>query len=538
MKTAPSEQDKDQQRNADEQAEKGAVGQWLRLLLAAYRVGVLAMLPALVAAEWMSAVSGWPSPLEPVAEKLVEWTPLPMATFLLLNLPYAVVPLALLGTVALLLLGGGVAGVIHSAVGHGPVGTVAAGGAVAFLTAFVFGPFAGGPDVLLVTVYGVVLLLFDFSAGRRPSGEMGWFGIAVRRRPTQPRFKATGARAEVLGGLITFTRRQAILDTALMVGGVALTGAAVAAVPRLQPEADHELFPYHPPLRPSGFDIPGLAEPVTPVAGFYTNSKDLLPPRPGPASLRIHGLVDRPLNLTFDRVQRLPREDRLITMECIDNPVGGPLIGTALWSGVRLGWLVHRTLPWTAATELVVESWDGYSQSVPIQVVIRSRALLAYGMNGGTLSADHGYPFRVIIPGLYGFKCVKWVRSISLAAKAEIGLWQRRGWTQAATIRTTTRIEAAIHAGGKLLVAGTAFAGGKGVARVQVRVNRGPWIEAALAPALSRDTWRQWKCLAPASGTVLVEARAVDGSDVAQTAAVHGSYPSGATGYASRMVSL
>jgi hypothetical protein len=186
---------------------------------------------------------------------------------------------------------------------------------------------------------------------------------------------------------------------------------------------------------------------------------------------------------------------------------------------------------------------DGHVDSVPLALALGDHALLAYGMNGAWLPRAHGYPLRALVPGLYGFKNVKWLRAVEVVEGDYLGHWQQRGWTQTAVIHTTARIDVVRPlAGRRLLVAGVAFGGARGVRRVDVRLGGGPWHPAVLhTPPLSGMTWVQWQvllALPAAGGTATVEARATDGRGHLQEATARPSFPDGPTGLHSVTITL
>jgi DMSO/TMAO reductase YedYZ molybdopterin-dependent catalytic subunit len=175
---------------------------------------------------------------------------------------------------------------------------------------------------------------------------------------------------------------------------------------------------------------------------------------------------------------------------------------------------------------------DGHADSIPLALVRQPDVMLAYAMDGAYLEPAHGYPARMLVPGSYGFKSIKWVEHIELVAGSFAGTWQERGWTASALVHTMARIDVARRAPGGVLAAGVAFAGTRGIRAVQARANGGAWHTAVLhAPPLSSLTWVQWRCLVPAQGRVTLEARAIDGAGMVQDGRASDIYPAGATGY-------
>jgi DMSO/TMAO reductase YedYZ molybdopterin-dependent catalytic subunit len=304
-----------------------------------------------------------------------------------------------------------------------------------------------------------------------------------------------------------------------------------------------------PPLPPgSDLHIPGLSSFLTPNGSFYRVDTALLLPEVDPATwqLRIHGMVQREVTLTFDELLRRPLTEDYITLTCVSNPVGGPYAGNAKWLGASLANLIRQARPLTGADQLLCTSVDGFTSGTPLQVVLDGRdALLAVAMNGQALPVAHGFPARMVVPGLYGYvSACKWVTDIEVTTFAAAdAYWAQRGWSQQAPIKTESRIDVpaagATIAAGRTPVAGVAWAQHKGVAAVEVRVDRGPWRQARLAAVPDIDTWRQWVWEWDAApGTHLLEARATDATGYTQTAMQAQPVPDGASGYPSATVTV
>jgi DMSO/TMAO reductase YedYZ molybdopterin-dependent catalytic subunit len=297
------------------------------------------------------------------------------------------------------------------------------------------------------------------------------------------------------------------------------------------------------PRLPPGVNlrIPGLAPFVTPNAAFYRVDTALLVPQVPPRHwrLRIHGMVRREINITFDELLQLPLLEDYITLCCVSNPVGGPYIGNARWLGAPLAPLLRRAGIRAGADQLLCTSADGFTSGTPIQVVIDGRdALLAIGMNGQPLPTAHGFPARLVIPGLYGYvSATKWITDIEVTTfAARTAYWAQRGWSTRAPIKTECRIDAPRSdpriRPGPATVAGVAWAQHKGVEAVEVRIDGRPWQPAQLAAVPGIDTWRQWTAQWDARpGTHRIQARATDATGYTQTAATEPPEPNGATGY-------
>ena len=304
-----------------------------------------------------------------------------------------------------------------------------------------------------------------------------------------------------------------------------------------------------PPL-PAGSDlhIPGLSSFITPNDSFYRVDTALLLPQVDPSTwqLRIHGMVQREVTITFAELLKRPLIEDYVTLTCVSDPVGGPYVGNAKWLGASLAALIRQARPRAGASQLLCTSVDGFTSGTPLQVVLDGRdALLAVAMNGTALPVEHGFPARMVIPGLYGYvSATKWVTDIEVTTfAAASAYWVERGWSQQAPIKTESRIDVpAIGATlrpGPTPVAGVAWAQHKGVAAVEVRVDRGPWHEARLAAVPDIDTWRQWVWEWQATpGNHLLEARATDKTGYTQTAVQAQPPPNGASGYPSATVTV
>jgi DMSO/TMAO reductase YedYZ molybdopterin-dependent catalytic subunit len=293
---------------------------------------------------------------------------------------------------------------------------------------------------------------------------------------------------------------------------------------------------------PAGTDlhIPGLTPFVTSDADFYRVDTALVLPQVSPSSwqLRIHGMVNREITLTFEDLIKRPLIEDYITLCCVSNPVGGPYIGNAKWLGASLAAVLREAGIKAGADQLLCTSVDGFTSGTPVQTVMDGRdALLAVAMNGQPLPVAHGFPARMVVPGLYGYvSATKWVTDINVTTFAgNYAFWAQRGWSQQAPIKTECRIDvpnlSPVKAG-TTAVAGVAWAQHKGIEAVQVRVDGGPWQEAQLAAVPGIDSWRQWVWDWNATpGRHLLEARATDKTGYTQTSVQAQPEPNGASGY-------
>jgi DMSO/TMAO reductase YedYZ molybdopterin-dependent catalytic subunit len=265
---------------------------------------------------------------------------------------------------------------------------------------------------------------------------------------------------------------------------------------------------------------------ITPTADFYRVSKNSVDPVVPQAGWRLEVRGSRgSSSYTLAQLRDLPSITMFATLACISNPVGGDWIGNARWTGVPLAALLQQAGIGSSTQDVVLRAADGYSDSIPIERAISPLCFLAYEMNGAPLATGHGFPLRLIVPGIYGMKNVKWVTSIELADHDYRGFWQSRGWDDAAHYKLMSRIDIA-HEG---LVAGVAFSGDRGVSSVQVRIADGPWQEAELRPALSPLSWVLWSLKADVQGKgVMVRMKSADGEyQIAQPAPP---FPEGSSG--------
>ena len=363
---------------------------------------------------------------------------------------------------------------------------------------------------------------------------------------------STGASASAAGGPVGQADRRQFLRLAGLIGAAGAAavaagqtvaslvqdaGAAVARLVLPEPARKAAAIPAS-----ASIDVDGVVPFVTDRTDFYRIDTVLAPPSIEPAewSLRIHGLVDNEVTLTMDDVLDLPLEEHHITLTCVSNPVGGDLVGTATWLGYPIRALLGRARPRREADMVLSHSFDGFTASTPLPALTDDRdALLAVGMNGGPLPPEHGFPARLVVPGLYGFvSATKWVTELEVTRFDEkTAYWTDRGWDASAPILVASRIEVpkplATVSAGDLRAGGTAWAQRSGIERVEVRLDDGDWTEATLAEEVTIDTWRQWRAdfseVEPGSHTLTVRATDKDGN--VQTAKRRDSIPNSATGH-------
>ncbi|GAA0429518.1 hypothetical protein Acor_40350 [Acrocarpospora corrugata] len=297
-----------------------------------------------------------------------------------------------------------------------------------------------------------------------------------------------------------------------------------------------------PPL-PAGVDfkLPNLSPFTTPNHDFYRVDTALVVPSVDPKSwsLKIHGMVDKPIEITFDELLRRPLTEADVTLTCVSNEVNGPYVGNARWLGVRMADILREAGLHADADMLLSTSTDGFTCGTPVDIVMDGRdALFAIAMNGEVLPVAHGFPVRQVVPGLYGYvSATKWVTDIKVTRyDLDEAYWTPRGWSAKGPIKTGSRIDVPRNKvkPGRNTIAGVAWAQHRGIEKVEVQVDEGEWRVARLAEVPNLDTWRQWAIewdFTP--GLHNIRCRATDGTGQTQTANGAPPAPSGATGYPS-----
>jgi DMSO/TMAO reductase YedYZ molybdopterin-dependent catalytic subunit len=352
--------------------------------------------------------------------------------------------------------------------------------------------------------------------------------------------------------------RRRFIGTSLAVAGVAVASGVIGrlvleqergAEPVGVPTIPEPIDPV-PGLEPgTDFGIGGLSPVVTPNADFYRIDTSLITPRLDAATweLTVSGMVDRPLLLTYDELLARPMVEQYVTIACVSNEVGGDLVGNALWRGALLRDLLDEAGVQPGATQVVGRAYDGWTCGFPTEWVMTDArdALVAVAMNGEPLPGEHGFPARLIVPGLFGYvSATKWLTDIELTTwDAFDAYWVPLGWAKEGPILTQSRIDlpraqSSVPAG-EVAIAGVAWAPDRGVSRVEVQVDDGAWQEAELAVAISDATWVQWRFPWDAApGEHLLKVRATDGEGDLQEERVTRPPPDGARGYHTISVSV
>jgi DMSO/TMAO reductase YedYZ molybdopterin-dependent catalytic subunit len=294
-------------------------------------------------------------------------------------------------------------------------------------------------------------------------------------------------------------------------------------------------------------DIPGLTPEITSAADHYVVDINIIQPsvEADDWKLRVFGDVDNPMELTFSELQRAFKVvQEFSVLACVSNEVGGTLVGHSAWGGVRLADVLDRARIRSDAVDIIFRAADGYSDSIPVHVARRPTSLIAVSQNGRPLTQEHGFPCRVRVPSIYGMKNVKWLESIEVVPIDYEGYWQDRGWSDEAEVKTQSRIDVAgddfaATLGRPTWIAGVAWAGERGISRVEVSVDGGrTWSDARLKDPISELSWRLWayRWTPDKAGDHVAMCRATDGSGAVQTATEADPHPDGASGYDSATV--
>lgn len=371
--------------------------------------------------------------------------------------------------------------------------------------------------------------------------------LLLRVQPDEPGRAESGATTA--GGT-----RRAVLVALGVAGLAAAAGEAGRRVIAYRGRPENVTLPApSSPARPlpTGLDrvVPGITPFRTPAGDFYRVDTRLDVPVVDSAgwSLTIDGDVRRPFTISFDELLRLPMIERDITLTCVSNSVGGPYVGGARWLGVPLRTLLERAQVTARPDQILSTDVDGMTISTPLALATDGRdAMVAVGMNGAPLPREHGFPARLVIPGLYGFiSATKWVTRLTLTTYAEhTAYWTQRNWATNAPIKISSRIDTprplAQLTSGDVVVGGVAWAQENGgVAKVEVRVDGGPWQRAHLGPSGGNDYWRQWYFRWHASsGSHSLACRVSDGAGNTQTAVRAMPFPSGSSGIESIEVTV
>jgi DMSO/TMAO reductase YedYZ molybdopterin-dependent catalytic subunit len=482
------------------------------------------------------AQASFPFPPLGLAQALLRLVPGPVAVFFIDRLGHWALRLFAAGfTVGSVLAGGAAAVLVARAPSRRTAAAWLAAGLLALVALAGYRAQPGAPSLL---VYGAVVAV----------AAVVWVSVlssALGRLERDP----VPAPASGLGR----TRRE-LLRAAVGAAGLLATGFVLRRLtggfgdaggqPLARPEGAGPVSAAPAPAvgdDPAAWAIAGLSAEVTPNRLHYTVDESIIDPNVDRHAwrLRITGLVGRPVSLGYDDLLAMPATEQYVTLQCVSNLVGGDLVSTAKWTGVPLAKVLARAGgAGPGAVRVVFHAVGGYSDSLPLAKAMEPTTVVAYGMNDRSLPRAHGFPARIIAPGIYGMKNVKWLERIEVVDYDYRGYWQRSdGWDNVAVIKTASRIDVPHEltpAGPAAVVAGVAWAGDRGIRRVEVSLDGGTsWVPATLRRELARAAWRQWKLPLPAGarGRRTIEVRATDGRGDLQTPQEAPPHPSGASGY-------
>ncbi len=370
------------------------------------------------------------------------------------------------------------------------------------------------------------------------AGVVGSMSLELMRR--------SGTAAKRPSSPVDTGSRRRLLVTRLGGGARAVVGASVGEAINRARRATRELIRLPAPRSaaapiPAAVQVEGVQSYSTPNESFYRVDISLVTPRVDVSGwlLRIDGAVDRPLELSYDELLALPMIERDITLACVSNEVGGPYVSSARWLGVPFTEILGRVGVHPGVDQVFSYSSDsGYTCSTPYAAVSDGRdAMIAVGMNGVPLPDAHGFPARMVVPGLFGFvSATKWLQRIEFTRYADrTAYWTERDWATDAPVLTQSKIEVPVSLGtlGRSgVIAGSAWAQHRGIAKVEVRIDEGPWQEAELAETVGKDTWRQWWLrYRGRAGRHSDHVRATDGTGSVQPEQRTPVFPDGARGW-------
>jgi len=489
------------------------------LVAGALTVGVATLVAGLMAS--MGLAAGTPSPVVAVGATFVDHTPpwlknLAVSTFGTYDKLALFVGMALFLSMVCAVIG--VLGARRHTAGLVSFVVVGAVGALAVVSR----PHSGSLDIL-PTVIGVAAGLWALSILWRRAAK-GARGTTVDRR----RFLLGGVGVTV-AGITAATLGQSLGQGA---GRAAQSRSAV----RLPKAAKPVVIPAGAQL-----GVKGITPYVMDNADFYRIDTALVVPQLDTAgwSLKVHGMVDQEVTINWATLLSKPMQDSLVTLMCVSNEVGGDLTGNAVWTGWPVRELLRMAGPRPGADMVLSTSSDGWTAGTPLSALTDDRnALLAIAMNGQPLPFEHGFPVRLVVPGLYGYvSATKWVTALKVTSFADDeGYWTPRGWSERGPVKTESRIDVPRGgdrvSAGKVAVAGIAWAQHRGIKAVQVRVDEGEWQPARLADEPTIDSWRQWVLEWQAvKGNHSITVRATDAEGVVQTQTQAPPAPDGATGW-------
>ncbi|HEV2358913.1 MAG TPA: molybdopterin-dependent oxidoreductase [bacterium] len=490
------------------------------------------------------SATGMPTLQEALAERMIRLLPYQVFAEILARLQHLAKPLGLVMAVIASLAGFGLGGALYAAVtgrlrwpvlGGAAVTAAAAWGVLTFgFLPLIEGNALGVPLTTIVTDPAVPMAL--------ACAAYALVLAALVRVPARPRL-LRGGRSEAAGVVRAdaasgangrsareSSRRDLLRRSALVVAGAAV-GARLASwgasAGRAAAAAANMAFRL----------IKGMPPEVTPSTAFYQVSKNFFDPTVdvGKWRLEVTGLVNKPLKFSLDELKAAsPAVERYQTFECISNEVGGDLIGNAKWTGVRVKDVLALAGVRAGATTIIWRAADGYSESIPLPVAEDPETLLAYEMNGAPIPQKHGAPVRVLLLNRYGMKQPKWLTSIEVANHDYTGYWEQQGWSKEAIVKVNSAFLVEQREGGVLALGGWAFAGDRGISKVEVSPDNGKtWLAAAVKEPFNRNCWQFWSAewTPPGPGEYSLKARAYDGAGKLQPAERKPTLPDGGQGY-------
>jgi DMSO/TMAO reductase YedYZ molybdopterin-dependent catalytic subunit len=504
--------------------------------------GILAAAGGLAAGELWSGLVGGASPVIVVGDRVVDGVPRGVKQFAIDTFGTNDKPALIIGILVITALYAAFVGIStakkfsSALVGVAGFATV---GAVAALSGR--SPAIGDVFPILVAALVVVALLWVFLGHRSTSEKTG---MDRRRFLTMSALTATGAA--VFGSVgrklqgspeAAASRNAIVLPSATRTGAsVSGSGAAGSGTATTVAEVPGSLASSQP-----AFGLPGAEPYITPADRFYRIDTALVIPELDAKTweMSISGMVDKELRLTFDDLLKRPLIEHDCTLMCVSNEIGGNLVGNARWTGVRLADVLKEAGVQKGADQVFVTSTDGFTAGFPVEVALDGReAMIAIAMNGKPLPFRHGFPARLVVPGIYGYvSAVKWLSDIKLTTfEEDQGYWIPRGWSAIAPVKLCSRIDVPTSSqnvkAGMVPIAGIAWAQHTGIKAVEVQIDEGPWQECELAAEGTIDTWKQWKYAWDAKpGRYIVRARAIDLNGKVQTSERAPVAPDGATGY-------
>jgi DMSO/TMAO reductase YedYZ molybdopterin-dependent catalytic subunit len=517
--------------------------------------GIVAAIVALGVAELIAGLrQQWRSPVIDVGDRVIDNVPPFVKDFAIETFGTNDKPALLVGIGATLVIYAGIMGALafrrRIEIGLFGIGLFGLIGSLAAISNRAGGSIGDAVPTLVGSAAGAAALWFAHRISRpliagAPSADAA--------PPSEP----TGANRPSPTDAPRATRRELLVRTGGVLAALAFVGAGAGAVGRTIRSrfsaTESRLNVTLPPATNTVAPIPdgvavgvdGVAPFVTPNADFYRIDTALTVPQVPIEGyeLRVTGMVDRELSLSFDELLRRDVVEHDITLTCVSNTIGGELIGNARWTGVRLDALLAEAGVDPGATQVVGRSVDGYTCGFPIEAATDGRnALVAFGMNGEPLPLEHGFPVRLIVPGLYGYiSATKWLTEIELTTfEAFEQYWVPRGYADRAPIKLMSRIDSVDGLGtltrtadGSAAIGGVAWAQTRGISAVEVQLDDGPWQPCELGEALNDDTWRQWafRWIPRSTGRTSIRCRATDGDGVIQTAERSEPLPNGASGH-------